>query len=127
LKLYDYYSFDLLKALRMAISHDISETLIGEICHSTKVKYPELKMVAENCERQAAKELLDEGSYRAHVEFMEGRSIESQIVLLADTISCLQFVESEISLGNIGYIHDIKPDVLSRINDIYLKLRANLR
>ena len=50
LKLYDYYNFNLEKALRMALLHDFNEVFISDVPFPIKSKYKEINKELEKAE-----------------------------------------------------------------------------
>lgn len=95
----DKTKFSQAKVLTMAISHDWAEADIDDIAHNVKRDYPAIKKALKVAERKAM------AKYPKYIqdvfqEYDETDTIESHIVQLADTLQCVQYLESEVNLGN---------------------------
>jgi 5'-deoxynucleotidase YfbR-like HD superfamily hydrolase len=100
MELYTKYDFNLEKALVMALSHDIPETEIDDISHSTKSKFPDVAKALKSAESALIKEY-PSFMCDAIQEFEDGNTLEAKIVQIADADQCSQFANYEINhLGN---------------------------
>ena len=113
IKLHDEYDFDLGLALLAAISHDIAESDISDVTHDIKEKHPALKeclQVAELKEIMKYPQLIRHG----YNTFERAITVEGLIANLADVIQVMQYVRTEMSLGNSA-IEDIELGCIKRI------------
>lgn len=126
LELHKYYKFDLTKALIMAITHDISETRVTDVPHNVKRAFPKIRAAIKIEEPEIFKSIFPE-----HIELFEelerGESIESKIVSLADIISCVQYSNSEVKLGNVGYMKKVLDESKAREKELTVELKEHLR
>ena len=91
-----------LRALQMAIVHDIPECFLGDMPYSTKQRNPEISKILSKLELEDMERNMPEvaDKFREFQEAEENETIEGQLVKLADAISVVQFCEVEKSLGN---------------------------
>jgi 5'-deoxynucleotidase YfbR-like HD superfamily hydrolase len=103
------FNLDFEKIIKTAICHDEPESAeyIGDVPRPIKENNPELQKALEMYELKAMEELMGKEYVEYLKEFNEGKTIESLIVKLADTISCLIYSESEINKGN-KYMERVK-------------------
>ena len=95
----DSTKFNKAKVLTMAITHDWAEADIDDIAHNVKRDFPSIKKALKVAERKAM------SKYPGYIqdsfqEYDESNTIEAHIVQLADTLQCVQYLESEVKLGN---------------------------
>lgn len=101
---------DILKVLDMALIHDEEEGLTGDIVHTFKSLKPELEQQIESLSLELLRSEYSSilrGDYFMSLrdEFnQKSRSIEAQIVQVADMIAGLAECEEEIRLGNQGFL-----------------------
>ena len=95
----DKSKFSQAKVLTMAITHDWAEADIDDIAHNVKRDFPAIKKVLKVAERKVMSKY---PNYIQDIfqEYDEANSIEASIVQLADTLQCVQYLESEVKLGN---------------------------
>ena len=99
LKLSEEYTFDINAALKMALTHDLSEIYVTDIPHNVKDRFPHVKEAIEIAEKNTfIKEFPAISSY--FLELLQGTSTEAKIVQYADVLSCQQYAKSEMKLGN---------------------------
>ena len=106
LELYKDYDFNLGLALRMAICHDYPEVYVDDVSHKVKADYPEVARSLKKAEKEAIK-LFSPIVIESYLSFEAHDTLESRIVKLADIIQVKQYCESEIRLGNNGYIKTV--------------------
>ena len=106
LKLYEEYTFDLQKALIMAITHDVPEVLITDVPHNVKRRFPKVKEAVKN-EEVAIFDSIFPQYTKLFKDLEEDTTVEAKIVVLADILSCVQYSTSEVKLGNIGYMSKV--------------------
>jgi 5'-deoxynucleotidase YfbR-like HD superfamily hydrolase len=111
--LHEVYLFDLEVALSMAISHDLGELEISDINHAVKKKYPELAAVIKKVESEAI-ESFPVSVRHDIIAYNLGHSVESNIVHYADTLQVVQYAQSEMALGNAGYMAHVAADAEKR-------------
>ncbi|MCF7615639.1 MULTISPECIES: YfbR-like 5'-deoxynucleotidase [Bacillus] len=105
LKICQMYNIDdyiKLKALEFAAVHDIPEIFLGDVPYDTKVDNPDLTEILEQAEVASLKKNMPEYA-EAYEQFLKEEkegTIAYLIVKLADTVSVLQYSNSEIELGN---------------------------
>lgn len=115
LKLEEVYSFDLGKALVIAVSHDILENETGDVGHIVKKNHSELYEVLKIVEKKALQKYPDAVKYGIK-EYDSNDTIESKVVHLADAIQVLQYSTNEIRLGSNYYFDEVKENCLQRIS-----------
>jgi len=106
LKLYEEYTFDLQKALIMAITHDVPEVLITDVPHNVKRRFPKVKEAVKN-EEVAIFDSIFPQYTKLFKDLEEDTTVEAKIVVLADILSCVQYSTSEVKLGNTGYMSKV--------------------
>lgn len=126
-KLHDYYDFNLEKALVMSITHDLTEIEITDIPHNVKRNYPELKNAIKSSEERAWSKVGGEKLKIINEEFNNESSVEGLIVQLADVLSCIQYSQSEMTLGNKGYMAVVYKESIERLKDLEIKLKKHLK
>lgn len=121
LLLHHEYSFNLERALIMALIHDIPEVFITDITHDVKQKYPDLAEILKDKEFLVMKEYFSE-YYDIFVEFENSNTLEALIVKLADINSVTLYAENEIKLGNIDYMEDVIKESSKQKESILCKI-----
>jgi len=106
LELGNYYNFNMLKALKMAINHDKPEIYITDVPHSVKEMFPKLKEMIKICEYDALYKF-DKETRDTVMEFDGCLTPESKIVNLADVISCIQYSLNEMKFGHVDYMNKV--------------------
>lgn len=127
LKLYDYYDFNLEKALRMALLHDFNEVFISDVPFPIKSKYKGLNKELEKAEYEVNKEMISEEFANEMKEFNDMTSPEGIIVELGDVLSVVSYSKHEISLGNSKYMKDVYTKSIPRYTRILTKAEKYLR
>ena len=126
LKLTEYYKFDIKVALIMALTHDISEIYVTDIPHNVKKRFNTVSKQIKLAEKEVfVSEFPNYYSFYEELEY--GKTIESKIVELADVLSCLQYSNSEIVLGNKGYMVEVYKYSKKRINKLLKELKKYAR
>lgn len=120
LTLENYYKFDVNKAVKMALVHDLPEAETSDIPHSVKQRFPSIKIAVENAEIDCICDFSQNISSLL-IDF-NSESVETSIVKFADIISCQLYAESEIELGNNGKMKKVLLDTSERIIEIQNKL-----
>lgn len=127
LKLYDFYNFDLEKALRMALLHDFNEVFISDVPFPIKSKYKGLNRELEKVEYEVNKEMISEEFANEMKEFNDMSSAEGIIVELSDVLSVVSYSKHEIGLGNSAYMKDVYNKSIPRYTRILTKAEKYLR
>lgn len=128
LKLNDYYKFNLEKALSIAAIHDLPEIYVSDVTHDVKKNFPNIKKALSEAEQEIMKNKFGKNFYDLYNEYeIKHNSIESKIVELADIISCMQYSNAEITLGNKGYMLDVYKNSKKRLNVLLKNIKENKR
>lgn len=122
----DKYNFNLDRALRVAISHDMPEARTNDISHETQKLYPKIKEALAEAEEAAAKELPLFAQLGVQ-EYTMCTTTEAKFVHFADAIQCYQYASHEISLGNKGYMSEVVDNASRRISILREELKEYLR
>lgn len=125
MKLHADYNFDLARALQMALIHDLGEIYTSDIPHDIKNSLPALKAQLAVAEHTAWKKYFPE-HYALFKEVDDQRTIEGYIVMTADVISVLQYVNAEEQLGN-GTMDDIRKNAEARLQQLNKRLQPYAR
>ncbi len=99
LSLEEYPEADAGKVLLMANIHDWAEAEIDDIAHNIKRDYPAVRKALKSAELKVMRKY-PEFIREAYEEYEEGLTLEARIVKAADIRQCIQYLGTEISLGN---------------------------
>lgn len=121
LKLREYYDFNLEKALKMALIHDIPESKISDVPHNIKLTNPKLMDALEEVEANVAKEMLSDEAATMLDEFNIGSTVEGRVCQLADVLSVVLYADDEIKSGNKVFNY-IAIKAIQRCKDVIFKL-----
>ncbi len=127
LKLYDYFDFDLDKALKMGILHDFAESHISDVPHPIKNKFPILAEQLNKAEYDVNKKLINEEFANNIVEFNNCSTCEGIIVALSDILSVISYSKYEMELGNSNYMKNVYRKAKMRVALILEKSEPYLR
>lgn len=127
LKLYDYYDFNLEKALRMALLHDFNEVFISDVPFPIKSKYKEINKELEKAEYEVNCEHINKEFADEMKEFNNMSTAEGIIVELGDVLSVVSYSKHEIGLGNSKYMKDVYNKAIPRYTRILTKAEKYLR
>lgn len=94
---------DKAKALQMALLHDVPEAITGDVLYSTKKSSPLIKKELDTFERQIMHEYFSPSISSIFEDFADDNSKEHDIVILADIMSILMYIQNEKSLGNENF------------------------
>jgi len=112
-KLYESYKFDIDKAVHMAMCHDLAEAYIDDVNHKIKRDYPKVAKALKAAEQDVYKKFPP--FIQEYIKLYEdGKSVEAQIVKLADILQCKTYSQHEVSLGNSGYMSTVLQDSKDR-------------
>jgi len=119
----------ILKILEMGLVHDVGEVYVGDVLHSVKKMFPEIKRAYKSAELKWLELAFSKSSEEAReyyksllIEFEESETLESLIVRLADLISVYIYGMREESLGN-SFGKKLKDYVWKEIVETYRKFR----
>lgn len=117
MKLKEEYTFDLGVALQIAVSHDMPESELNDIPWTIKDKYPKIKEAFAECEKDVLNNMPQSVGLGVML-FESQRTIEAQIVKLADAMQVLQYAQVELKLGNSGHFNEVAYNAKMRIENI---------
>lgn len=90
-----------LRAMEMALVHDIPETILSDIPHDSKEVLQSLGVLLHGTDERIMLNILPEYAHYIHdFDSLEEKTLEALIVKAADTIQVIQYCYHEISLGN---------------------------
>ncbi len=87
------------KVLLMANIHDWAEAEVDDIAHNIKRDYPAVKQALKKAEEKAMRRY-HPNIIAAYHEYEECRTLEARIVKYADIKQCIQYLDTEVKLGN---------------------------
>ena len=94
-----YPDADVAKVLMMANIHDWAEADIDDIAHDVKRDYPAVKRALKSAESKIMRKY-SQDVREAYAEYEECKTLEAKIVKSADIQQCIQYLTTEIGLGN---------------------------
>ena len=94
-----YPETDIGKILMMANIHDWAEAHIDDIAHDVKRDYPKVGRALKEAESKVMKRNHPD-IQEAYKEYEQGVTVESRIVKYADIQQCVQYLKTEVELGN---------------------------
>lgn len=100
LKLREYYNFDLEKALKTALVHDIAEAKISDVPHNIKCANSLLSEALEDAECAVTKQMLSDEAADLMKHFNSGNTPEGLACQLADILSVILYANAELTSGN---------------------------
>lgn len=115
-----YPKADLGRMLLMATVHDWPEAEIDDVSHKVKKDFPGVAKALKEAEREVIEQY--PGRVReAFIEYEEQNTIEAKLVKLADTVQCIQYLQTEEELGNKSLA-----SLLQESNELYFKLQEEV-
>ena len=115
------YKFDVDKALKIAICHDLAEMEISDVNHMVKKNFPVVAQALKMAEIDIVKNFPEQ--VRAYCALYHSDSPESLAVHYADALQCLQYSDNEMGLGNRGYMVDVFENSKRRLSILEEKLK----
>jgi len=90
------------RALRMALIHDVEESLTGDIIYSIKHHNPDFSGAVDRLNREIINEIYsgNEPYLDLWREYKRGDTIESKIVEISDRVSGVLYILGEMEMGN---------------------------
>ena len=122
MELHNYYEFDLLRALKMALVHDDTEIYITDIPHNVKKRYPQLRDTIKKCEDIASSTEFGPSHFDLTTDFEDQLTVESKIVKIADNVSCIQYARNEMDFGHQGYMKEVYTKSYDRSEEVLKEL-----
>ena len=119
--LYERYYFDIGKAIQMAICHDMPEIELNDVPRLIKKKYPQIARAFKTCEKKVLK-LFPKSIQGCIASYAENDTVEAKMVHYADAIQCKQFAQTEVNLGNTGYMQEVLDASIMRIAEFNIIL-----
>ena len=102
-RLHRIYDFNLEEALLTAVIHDIFEIYISDVPRNVKKEFPALDIVLENVEAKVIEDKFPE--YKVLIDNFNNKSTAVGLITkYADTLSVLQYAETEVKLGSTTYM-----------------------
>jgi len=116
------YKFDVDKAIKIALCHDLPEMYISDVNHLVKKQFPNVAKALKDAEYQIAEDMIP---YRLshYVRDYHDDSPEALAVHYADALQCKQYADNEIQLGNQGYMTDVYRNSVKRLYELESKLQ----
>lgn len=126
-KLFEQYEFDLDSAIHMALTHDLVEAYIDDVNHKIKRDFPEVAKALKKAETKLVNSKFP-GFIKEYItNYTEHKTIEAQIVSLADIIQCYTYSKNEVNLGNRGYMEKVMEESVKRESELRLLLSPYLK
>ena len=126
LKMHDDYKFNLEKALKMGLIHDIPELHLSDVTHDVKRNFPQLAKEVTKAEFVIMRNKYPNW-YSTFKSFEDQDSVEALVVKMADNLSCVQYASAEMDLGNKGYMKDVAQSAGKRVMECERKLKKYRR
>lgn len=122
IELANSYVFDMQKAVTIAIIHDWTESIVGDIPMNVRRNYRVINSAIEDAENSVAENYFRSDVCSLWTEHFIQQSVEAKIVMLADILQVLQYASNEYNLGN-EHFGKVLVDVEYRINEIESELK----
>lgn len=114
------WKFDVNKAIKIALCHDLAEMEISDVNHYVKKQHPAVAKALKDAEASIVK------SYPEHIQdychMYDEDSPEALVVHYADAIQCVQYSLNEMQLGNSGYMEEVLINSTKRLKALEDKL-----
>ena len=120
-KLREYYDFNLERALKMALIHDIPESRISDVPHNIKTANPKLSAALEEAENKVLNDMFYPEGVTLVADFNRTVSPEGKVCALADVLSVVLYANDEIKCGNKVFNY-IAIKAIARCKDLVDKL-----
>ena len=115
------YKFDVDKAIKIALCHDLPEMYISDVNHMVKKQFPNVAKALKEAEEQIASGMPFHVSM--WVREYNSDTPEALAVHYADALQCKQYADNEIQLGNQGYMTDVYRNSCKRLYELEQKLK----
>lgn len=124
-KLREYYDFNLERALKMALIHDIPESRISDVPHNIKTANPKLSAALEEAENKVLNDMFYPEGVTLVADFNGTVSPEGKVCALADVLSVVLYANDEIKCGNKVFNY-IAIKAIARCKEIVKSLEPQL-
>ena len=114
------YKFDIDKAVKIAICHDLAEMEISDVNHLVKKNFPMVAKALKLAEHEIVKGFPEH--LREYCTMYHDDTPEALAVHYADALQCLQYSSNEMGLGNSGYMVDVYENSNKRLLELEKKL-----
>ena len=121
LKVREYYNFNLEKALKTALVHDVMESKISDVPHNIKMQNPKLAEALEEAETNVTKEMLSDEALQLIRQFNHGETPEGLACQLGDILSVVMYANAELTSGNKVFNY-IAIKAIERCKEVVKKL-----
>lgn len=125
MKLREYYDFNLERALKMALIHDIPESRISDVPHNIKTANPKLSAALEEAENKVLNDMFYPEGVTLVADFNRTVSPEGKVCALADVLSVVLYANDEIKCGNKVFNY-IAIKAIARCKEIVKSLEPQL-
>ena len=125
MKLREYYDFNLERALKMALIHDIPESRISDVPHNIKMANPKLSAALEEAENKVLNDMFYPEGVTLVADFNGTVSPEGKVCALADVLSVVLYANDEIKCGNKVFNY-IAIKAIARCKEIVKSLEPQL-
>ena len=125
MKLREYYEFNLERALKMALIHDIPESRISDVPHNIKIANPKLSAALEEAENKVLNDMFYPEGVTLVADFNGTVSPEGKVCALADVLSVVLYANDEIKCGNKVFNY-IAIKAIARCKEIVRSLENQL-
>lgn len=125
MKLREYYDFNLERALKMALIHDIPESRISDVPHNIKMANPKLSAALEEAENKVLNDMFYPEGVTLVADFNRTVSPEGKVCALADVLSVVLYANDEIKCGNKVFNY-IAIKAIARCKEIVKSLEPQL-
>lgn len=116
----DVWEFDVNKAVKIALCHDLAEMEISDVNHYVKKQHPAVAHALKEAEAKIIESFPT--SLRAYCHMYDDDTPEALVVHYADALQCAQYSLNEINLGNTGYMEEVFSNSNKRLDVIEKKL-----
>lgn len=117
----DIWEFDVNKAVKIALCHDLAEMEISDVNHYVKKKHPAVAQALKEAEATIIETFPT--SIRAYCHMYDDDTPEALVVHYADALQCTQYSVNEVQLGNTGYMEEVVRNSKTRMDAIEEKLK----
>ena len=124
-KLREYYDFNLERALKMALIHDIPESRISDVPHNIKTANTKLSAALEEAENKVLNDMFYPEGVTLVADFNGTVSPEGKVCALADVLSVVLYANDEIKCGNKVFNY-IAIKAIARCKEIVKSLEPQL-
>ena len=122
----EVYEFDVDKAVKVALCHDLAEMEISDVNHVVKKLYPDVAAALKLAEEKIVQSFPESVKDHCH-DYHDKSTPEALVVHYADAMQCLQYAENEIKLGNLGYMVDVKKNSIIRMEFLTDQLKPYVK